>query len=123
MFKMWQQQAFTDRKCLAKDKRCFKCNLIGHFREYCKTRQKRIFDNKIGTKPKKYKQDSIKTEKVDYIFHLDEYSLINCSIGGVKIEMLIDSGSKCNVITDKVVFKAVFKGAQSKSLSSNKKIR
>ncbi|XP_029166467.1 uncharacterized protein K02A2.6-like isoform X1 [Nylanderia fulva] len=91
-----------DKKCPARDKRCLKCNLFGHFREYCRTKQKRkIFEKKTETRPNKHKQEDTKTEEVDYIFHLDEDSVINCLVGGIKIEMLIDSGSKCNVITDK----------------------
>ncbi|KAG6454310.1 hypothetical protein O3G_MSEX008647 [Manduca sexta] len=44
-----------------------------------------------------------KTDKleVEYIFHLDEDETINCAVGGITINMLIDSGSKCNVITDR----------------------
>ncbi|KAL4720998.1 hypothetical protein ACJJTC_015381 [Scirpophaga incertulas] len=41
-----------------------------------------------------------KHEEVDYIFHLDGDESIICSIGEVDVEMLIDSGSKCNIIND-----------------------
>ena len=60
-----------------------------------------MFDNRTETKPKKQKQDYAKTEEIDYIFHLDDDSTIHCWVGGVKIDMLIDSGSRCNIITDK----------------------
>lgn len=92
----------NDQKCPAWDKRCLKCGFIGHFRDHCRTKQKRrMANNKTEVNPKKLRQDNTKTEEVDYIFHLDEDSVIKCWVGGVKVEMLIDSGSKCNVITDK----------------------
>ncbi|XP_045761224.1 uncharacterized protein LOC123864657 isoform X2 [Maniola jurtina] len=123
-----------DIKCPAKDKRCLKCGFIGHFRENCRTRQKRQFSGnrtetvnkkpKIETKKgafrseidyifnlgengdKKDETGEVRKEKtdesrIDYIFHLDDDETIKCSIGGVTIDILIDSGSKCNVITDK----------------------
>lgn len=95
----------NDAKCPAKDKRCLKCNFVGHFRECCRTRRKRRFTNNKTTDPanKKQRLDSTRNQKseIDYIFHLDEDSVINCNIGGVNLDMLIDSGSRCNVITDK----------------------
>lgn len=39
--------------------------------------------------------------RIEYIFHLDEEETIKCNLGGVSVDMLIDSGSKCNVITDR----------------------
>ncbi|XP_043471652.1 uncharacterized protein K02A2.6-like [Leptopilina heterotoma] len=38
---------------------------------------------------------------IDYIFHIDDDATITCQIGGVNLEMLIDSGSKCNIICEK----------------------
>lgn len=95
----------NDAKCPAKDKRCLKCDFMGHFQECCRTRRKRRYtNNATDTSNKKPKIDITKNDKtseIDYIFHLDEDSVINCTMGGVNLDMLIDSGSKCNVITDK----------------------
>lgn len=40
------------------------------------------------------------TDEVDYVFHLDDEANIKCVLGGVEAQLLIDSGSKCNLITD-----------------------
>lgn len=96
-----------DSNCPAKDKKCSKCGIVGHFGDYCKTRPHKrradfVKDEKFN-KPKRFKVDKKKkdTEEVDYVFHLDEDAIVNCKVGGVTIRMLIDSGSSCNIITDK----------------------
>lgn len=38
---------------------------------------------------------------LEYTFHIDDDATINCQVGGVTINMLIDSGSKSNIINDK----------------------
>lgn len=96
-----------DTTCPAKDKRCLKCGFIGHFREHCRTRQKRKFSNNrtdnrtVIKKPRLETKKDVNKSEIDYIFHLDEDETIKCNIGGVTVDMLIDSGSKCNVITDR----------------------
>ncbi|KAJ8977867.1 hypothetical protein NQ317_004776 [Molorchus minor] len=40
-------------------------------------------------------------EEVNYIFHLDSDTTLRCEIGGVKMTMIIDSGSKNNIVDDK----------------------
>lgn len=37
----------------------------------------------------------------DYVFHIDRDDKIPCAIGGVQITMLIDSGSKSNLLSGK----------------------
>ena len=95
----------NDLKCPARDKRCMKCGFVGHFREHCRTRQKRQFSNHrtetVHKKPKTETRKYADKSEIDYIFHLDDDETIKCDIGGVIVDMLIDSGSKCNVITDK----------------------
>ncbi|XP_053601232.1 uncharacterized protein K02A2.6-like isoform X1 [Plodia interpunctella] len=100
-----KRHSSNDTNCPAKDKRCLKCGFIGHYKEQCRTAKKRRFtNNKSETVTKKPKLDSKKVDgrsEIDYIFHLDEDETIQCTIGGICVAMLIDSGSKCNVITDK----------------------
>ncbi|XP_022827954.1 uncharacterized protein LOC111357464 isoform X5 [Spodoptera litura] len=91
------------KHCSALNKKCLKCGFVGHFRNYCRTRaSKRKGDQAIqsGNPTKKYKPKSKPEERVDYIFHLDGDDSIICTVGDVQIEMLIDSGSKCNIIND-----------------------
>lgn len=93
----------SDSKCCpAKDKKCLKCGFTGHFRKCCRTRaSKRKLDD-ISPKPvsASKKPKTKLAEEVDYIFHFDDDDFITCVLGNVKLDMLIDSGSKCNVITD-----------------------
>lgn len=91
------------KHCLALNKKCLKCGFVGHFRKYCRTRaSKRKGDQTTQSEnsTKKYKPKPKPEERVDYIFHLDGDDSIICTLGDVQIEMLIDSGSKCNIIND-----------------------
>ncbi|XP_063534905.1 uncharacterized protein K02A2.6-like [Cydia strobilella] len=91
-------------ECPARDKKCLKCGIVGHFKDYCKTRKRKFEHKKDGkfdkTKRQKFDNPQKDTEEVDYVFHLDDDEVINCQVGGVTIEMLIDSGCRCNIITD-----------------------
>ena len=107
--------------CIAKHKQCLKCGFVGHFRSQCRTRaNKRKNLNPVGRpypnkNPKLIKVDnhnaknditinknsSANKTKIDYIFHIDNDDTLNCNVGGVEVEMIIDSGSKCNILSDK----------------------
>ncbi|XP_063534335.1 uncharacterized protein LOC134744451 isoform X2 [Cydia strobilella] len=93
--------------CPAKDQICKKCGFKGHFKKMCRTRpyKRRLnatSEGKAGKDPEPDKKKS-KIEKnttIDYIFNMDEGDTVKCEIGGVDVDILIDSGSKCNIITD-----------------------
>uniref|UniRef100_A0A1B0DGR2 RNA-directed DNA polymerase n=1 Tax=Phlebotomus papatasi TaxID=29031 RepID=A0A1B0DGR2_PHLPP len=86
-----------DSKCPALEKKCAKCQLRGHFAIKCRTRR-----------PIKLTQEgpenSTKSEKksiTSFIYNIgdgDEY--IWCKVGGVLIEMMIDSGASQNIIDE-----------------------
>lgn len=104
--------------CPAKLKQCLKCGFVGHFRNQCKTRaSKRQSSVSIANKypHKKFnptkkdddKSNAISNRKpasaksnIDYIFHIDDDATVSCNIGGVKVDMIIDSGSRCNILSD-----------------------
>lgn len=98
------------KSCPALDKTCRKCGFRGHFQRHCRTKaskRKNILNH--SDNPKRFKENTNKTavlkptkneSTVDYIFHLDDDSEICCQVGGVALKMLIDSGSKCNIIND-----------------------
>lgn len=98
----------SDKKCPARNIKCIKCGYIGHFREQCRTTKKRKWHKensenkeqkaKRGSSNKKDNKED--KEEIDYIFHIDDDEIINCTIGGVHTTMLIDSGSKYNLLTD-----------------------
>ncbi|XP_075981602.1 uncharacterized protein LOC142980155 [Anticarsia gemmatalis] len=94
--------------CPAVNASCIKCGFKGHFQKHCRTRaNKRKSTNPLpcdNNKNKKLKTDTTHSKEstpVDYIFHIDDDAQIDCQVGGVKIEVLIDSGSKSNIINDK----------------------
>lgn len=110
--------AADSNTCPAKSKPCRKCGLIGHFMSRCRTRnaKRKNVNAEVTNSSKKYKwfkKDSEKSVKpkesskdttsstVDYIFHIDDDAVIICQVGKIDLEMLIDSGSKCNIITDR----------------------
>nr|CAI5846928.1 unnamed protein product [Callosobruchus analis] len=112
------------KKC-SRLRTCSKCGFKGHYKDYCysKTRKRvnedRSFggtyktgennDNKKRQKaghsskgrrgPEKI--NNVESEELDYIFQIDDDSVIKCNLGGVPLDMLIDSGSKTNIIDDK----------------------
>lgn len=102
-----------DEKCPAKNKKCSKCGYIRHFYNYCRTRNKKRNRENFEIKNTKSHQGKYKrndfnptkkikgnVERVDYIFHIDDDAEIDCEIGEVPVKMLIDSGCKCNLITE-----------------------
>ncbi|KAL4721262.1 hypothetical protein ACJJTC_005151 [Scirpophaga incertulas] len=99
-------------------KKCSKCGYIGHYMAQCRTRaNKRKLTHRNGSKlPITYKKTKnsltpFKDEKkstpsspanINYIFYLGEDEKIICKIGGVEnLELLIDSGSTHNILSDK----------------------
>lgn len=100
--------------CPASNVICNKCKFKGHFERYC--RSTRIFRPSsvpfaTGPPTKKFKSrrndDDIRnvsdaTDDTDYVFHLDDdEDTVTCEVGGVGIDLLIDSGSKSNIISEK----------------------
>nr|CAI5866936.1 unnamed protein product [Callosobruchus analis] len=96
-----------DPRCPARDLVCTKCNFKGHLRICCKSKRKRKSPyREVEQKNKRNKFTTInkidcETEGVDYIFHLDNDTTIPCEVGGVLIPMIVDSGSKSNIIDDR----------------------
>ncbi|XP_026743690.1 uncharacterized protein K02A2.6-like [Trichoplusia ni] len=98
-----------DARCPARDKVCDKCGYKGHFKSQCRTRNHKCkapaIWNKQKTDDKKPKTNEEPPKppvsNVNYIFHIDDDAEIACLVGGVNVNMLIDSGSKNNIINDK----------------------
>ncbi|XP_044762211.1 uncharacterized protein K02A2.6-like [Coccinella septempunctata] len=96
-----------DPRCPARDSTCTKCNFRGHFRKYCKSRRKRETLPQRSERKSKYSKQSNSINKLDsesedpdYIFHLDDDTTIVCNVGGIMIPMIVDSGSKNNIIDE-----------------------
>ncbi|XP_072936215.1 uncharacterized protein [Epargyreus clarus] len=103
----------ASKECPAKRKNCHACGKSGHFSAMCRTRpQKRKLENKQNDEPKIKKKrneiDSINfvhdsSDEDHYIFNMndDDEATIECEMGGIKLKLLIDSGCKLNLITEK----------------------
>lgn len=99
----------NDEGCPAKDWKCERCGLVGHFKKRCNTnpQKKKNGDDKrlrqvMADMRLADSDDSDDTEdnseeadeEVQYLFATDPDSgeKVVCSVGGVKIEWVVDSG-------------------------------
>ncbi|XP_022836441.1 uncharacterized protein LOC111363813 [Spodoptera litura] len=97
--------------CPAKDKKCNGCGKLGHYQRCCRTKsfqQKRKFtqnqekDKYFNKRPRKDTTvNSLQNDETQYVFNINDDPTIKCQIGGVNLEMLIDSGCKLNIISSK----------------------
>lgn len=109
----------SSEDCPARGRSCKHCNKKGHFSIVCRSKKHKQVDPPkpiVHVKKERYekptKQKSIKTISVgeaseseeEYCFHLEDDtqdSDIIIEIGGVNINVVIDSGASCNVVDDK----------------------
>ncbi|CAH2101616.1 unnamed protein product [Euphydryas editha] len=103
----------SSKECPAKRKNCHACGKPGHFSALCRSRpQKRKLETKYNDDPKIKKKrkevDSVNfvnesSDEDHYVFNMndDDEATIECEMGGVKLNLLIDSGCKLNLITEK----------------------
>ena len=90
-----------DPTCPAKSAKCHKCQNKGHFAVKCKSTPK--FTSK-SKKPNRYARSISKYTEPDdetYIFTVKDSFSANrliVNVGGVPLDMIIDSGATCNVI-------------------------
>ncbi|XP_063892502.1 uncharacterized protein K02A2.6-like [Helicoverpa armigera] len=107
------------RDCPAKNKRCLECGEMGHFRAQCLNIKRKIEHNGKGKEEsikggksnqiKRFKRiynvrdkdDDRPCQPTDYIFNISSSTSITGNIGGVNVQMIIDSGCNDNLITDK----------------------
>lgn len=116
----------NDDCCPAKDKKCEKCGLIGHFRRCCKTKERdavsdrnkqkyrrvrQVGEEASGGTESVYDSDDSASEiaelqkDVKYVFAANtddaQEGKVICSVGGVKIKWVVDSGAGVNVVDSK----------------------
>jgi len=97
-----------DPNCPAKKAHCRRCGLGGHFEAVCKTKlvpgkpQQNHFASHSKSVKKQVRcvEEQPIDDKPEYVFSLsqEEKGHVALDVGGVVIEMLIDSGASCNVI-------------------------
>ncbi|XP_055605358.1 uncharacterized protein K02A2.6-like isoform X1 [Uranotaenia lowii] len=116
------------RWCLARGKECRKCRRYGHLEECCRQNtqprnqnQVRLVEENVAKETNSNQQpgNSETPEKVYYAFYSgNESNVIPCTIGGIDLEMLVDSGADANLISDSVWHS--MKGKQVKVKSSTR---
>lgn len=97
----------TDKDCPARGKSCMKCRKKGHFSVVCRSK------GQVLKKPKSENVRAVDSDvsdddrEIDYVFKLgdDSNDQVECKIGGVSVFMVIDSGTKRNLIPLKVWLK------------------
>lgn len=94
-----------DTKCPAKAKSCLKCKRHGHFSICCPSNkpgyQRPYRWSNVRAVEEDEGQESLNQEDgTDYVFNVSEglSEYITCEVGGVPIKMVIDSGTKRNLI-------------------------
>ncbi|KAL0901956.1 hypothetical protein ABMA27_007099 [Loxostege sticticalis] len=110
----YSAHTLPNQECPAKRRKCHSCDKVGHFSAMCRTRpQKRRLEGK--EEQSKYKRNkssddvnsvrvtekSSEEEDTHYVFNMNDDDTILCEMGGVNVDLLIDSGCKLNLITDK----------------------
>ncbi|XP_052564009.1 uncharacterized protein K02A2.6-like [Culex pipiens pallens] len=108
----------TDRNCPARNIRCRKCKQMGHYEPYCRQREKKFIrrqdthqDTASSRKVHLVEETKVKAEaeqhngstKTYYTFFSgNETNVVLCTVGGVELDLLVDSGSDVNLIPDTV---------------------
>lgn len=100
----------TDKKCPGRNMTCEKCGLKGHATERCRTKNvagKEKNTNTNKCRKKAYNVEEKSDDESEYAFTICEISnknanlgevMVDVQLGGVNIQMMIDSGSNCNVV-------------------------
>lgn len=91
-----------DKECPARIQTCHRCNKVGHYRQYCRSTKiglKRKIDERGKTDDSSSERNKKKKVEVDYVFNFNDDATVECLVGGVKLDMLVDSGCKVNLIS------------------------
>jgi hypothetical protein len=89
-----------DTSCPAKGKRCMKCNRIGHFSVACKAARK---SQRSVQRVRAVEGEDEQELQSEYVFQVGNgKKTMKCQVGGVEIEVLVDSGTRRNLITAEV---------------------
>lgn len=132
-----------DEKCPARKTQCSKCKLFGHFARMCRTSNKRKMEQEQSQNNYDRKQRDYKRARVNMVHDQIENDddeeacenfvnslsdnhdeLVWFKVGNVLIEMMIDSGSKFNVISENTwKYLCTNQASVRRISSSNKKLK
>lgn len=85
-------------KCPAKNIKCHLCSRIGHYKICCPDRRNDR-SNAREPPPKQIKRENLHMNRVESSEPESSSALLAFVVGGVKIKMLVDSGSPANIVT------------------------
>ena len=87
----------TDEKCPARGKKCNKCQLTGHFAKCCKSKRKNNDQKPVGGKDTAHLVET--EDEFAFVVSGKTQPELALNVGGVpNIKFIIDSGASCNVI-------------------------
>lgn len=96
--------------CRARGKQCRSCKSFGHYEKFCRKTKRtmnRDADKRVQAveeTPRSEESESQGGEeetKVYYAFYSgNESNVIMCTVGGVRVEMLVDSGADANLVSE-----------------------
>lgn len=99
-----------DVNCSARNKTCLQCGRVGHFKIKCKIqkgfkRNNQGDNQQFSTSKKNKVTENINlleegNSSEEYIFHIEGDEKIKCILGDVEVDLVIDSGSKSNIISE-----------------------
>ena len=83
-----------DSQCPARKSTCKKCGHSGHWAKYCKTKNTTFMNHKAKVNQVNQGKDE------DYAFTVQNCKLltVECSVGGVDLPLIVDSGASINII-------------------------
>lgn len=98
----------TSETCPARGKVCHSCKNVGHFESCCRSRK--FNKQPVTTKKVRTVEETVRvpedvpadsSAKSYYTFHAgNNCNVIPCEVGGVRLDLLVDSGSDVNLIPD-----------------------
>lgn len=113
----WRGHIAGSDTCPAKDRTCRNCNQPGHFRKCCpRTLKRKAEQENFSPYNKRHKWEQPKKqgsnihqvderdeaeeddEEPKYAFHLGAMDKVPCVIGGVRLDLIVDSGASVNTI-------------------------
>lgn len=115
----WTGHMPSDPACPARNVTCNKCNLKGHYARQCRTKSKGQSNTKINFTEGSQADDS----ENEYMFAVDQKNATTkLLVGGVRVEVVVDSGAGSNVISEEKWQQMKKRGVSASACFTQKKL-